>query len=135
MKEYSIQDSVMKLKCTATSSTCASRLKALADAHRWSVVDLLLDNPMTVADLLEKLGLEQSLLSHHLKILRQAGIVESRREGKMVRYRLSEAVSWIGPGRGLDLGCCRLEMTRAPEARTTKGAVVDLSAMQRPFKD
>jgi ArsR family transcriptional regulator, nickel/cobalt-responsive transcriptional repressor len=135
MKKYSIQDFVMKQTCTATSSSCASLLKALADAHRWSVVDLLLDNPMTVADLLGKLGLEQSLLSHHLKILRQAGIVESRREGKMVRYRLSEAVSWIGPGRGLDLGCCRLEMKRAPEARTTKGAVADLRAMQRPFKD
>jgi DNA-binding transcriptional ArsR family regulator len=135
MKKYSIQDFVMKLKCTATSSFCARRLKALADAHRWSVVDLLLDKPMTVADLLERLGLEQSLLSHHLKILRQAGIVESRREGKMVRYRLSEAVSWLGPGRGLDLGCCRLEMKRVPEARTTKSPVAGLRAKRLPFPD
>ena len=100
----------MKSKCTCSSSGCARRLKALADPHRWSVVDLLMDNPTTVAEMLEQLGLEQSLLSHHLRILRQEGIVESTREGKKVRYRLSEAVSWSGPGRGLDLGCCRLEI-------------------------
>ena len=93
----------MNLKGTGSSSACARRLKALADAYRWSVVDLLMDNPRTVAELLEQLGLEQSLLSHHLSILRREGIVESRREGKKVRYRLSEAVSWSGPGRGFDL--------------------------------
>ena len=108
----------MNLKGTGSNSACARRLKALADAYRWSVVDLLMDKPRTVAELLEQLGLEQSLLSHHLSILRREGIVESRREGKKVRYRLSEAVSWSGPGRGLDLGCCRLEMKRVSEART-----------------
>ena len=81
----------MKLKCAATSSPCASRLKALADEHRWSVVELLLDNPMTVADLLEQLGLEQSLLSHHL---RQSS----------VRPGLS---SPAGKGRWSDIDCPR----------------------------
>jgi DNA-binding transcriptional ArsR family regulator len=118
MKISSTQEFIVKRKDTGSSSTYARRLKALADPHRWSVIDLLMDNPKTVADLLEHLGLEQSLLSHHLRILRQAGIVESRREGKKVRYRLSEAVSWSGPGRGLDLGCCRLEMKQVPEERT-----------------
>jgi DNA-binding transcriptional ArsR family regulator len=113
----------MKLNGTMSSSACARRLKALADPHRWSVVDLLMDNPKTVGELLEHLELEQSLLSHHLKILRLAGIVESRREGKKVQYRLTEAVSWSGPGRGLDLGCCRLEMNKAPEARAAEGSV------------
>ena len=125
----------MKSKCTCSSSGCARRLKALADTHRWSVVDLLMDNPKTVAEMLEQLGLEQSLLSHHLRILRQEGIVESTREGKKVRYRLSEAVSWSGPGRGLDLGCCRLEMKRVPEARTTKGSVVGSRAKRQSSPD
>ena len=60
----------MEPECTGSSSANARRLKALADPHRWSVVDLLMDNPRTVAELLEQLGLEQSLLSHHLRILR-----------------------------------------------------------------
>jgi DNA-binding transcriptional ArsR family regulator len=125
----------VKLKCTGNSATYARRLKALADPHRWSVIDLLMDNPRTVAELLEHLGLEQSLLSHHLSILRREGIVESRREGKKVRYRLSEAVSWSGPGRGLDLGCCRLEMKQVSEAGTPKDSVGGLRAHRRPFPD
>lgn len=104
----------MKIDSTC-SSYCTRRLKALADVHRWSVIDILIDSPKTVGELLEQLGLEQSLLSHHLRILRREGFVESVREGKKVRYRLSEAVAWSGPGRGINLGCCRLEMNRALE--------------------
>ena len=55
------------------------------------------------------LNLEQSLLSHHLRVLRDAGIVNSQREGKAVLYSLSEAVaSGRGPGASINLGCCQL---------------------------
>ena len=54
-----------------------------------------------------ELGIEQSLLSHHLKHLREAGIVESTRDGKAVLYRLSPTMENQKDG-VVDLGCCQI---------------------------
>ncbi|MGA8570850.1 MAG: ArsR/SmtB family transcription factor [Desulfobaccales bacterium] len=99
-----------KCDCGYSFSFRARRLKALADACRLKVMELLLEGSKTVSEMLEKMDLEQSLLSYHLKILRQEGLIESIREGKSVRYRLADAAALQGPGRGINLGCCRLEM-------------------------
>ncbi len=99
-----------KCTCSYSFSFRARRLRALADACRLAVMDMLIEGSMTVSEMLEKIDLEQSLLSYHLKILRQEGLIESIREGKSVRYRLPEKVALQGPGRGINLGCCRLEM-------------------------
>jgi ArsR family transcriptional regulator len=87
-------------------AACALLLKVLADQTRLAVVRQLLDGPRYVGQLNESLRLDQSLLSHHLRILRGAGIVESRRDGKAVLYRL--AVRARRRGDAIDLGCCRL---------------------------
>lgn len=89
---------------------CAKRLKALADPSRWAIVMSLMHNPKMVAELLVELNIEQTLLSHHLKILRDEGFIESVREGKNVRCRLADNVQLSGEHSGIDLGCCRLEM-------------------------
>src|SRR5690242_9847202 len=89
---------------------CARRLKALADPSRWAIIMSLLNNPKMVAELLVELKIEQTLLSHHLKILRDEGFIESVREGKNVRCRLADNVQLPGEHSGIDLGCCRLEM-------------------------
>jgi len=86
----------------------ADRLKVLADETRLSVMRKLLDGPKHVGDINESLGLEPSLLSHHLKILREAGLVESKRDGKAVLYRLSPEVKAKPSGHGINLGCCLL---------------------------
>ena len=96
--------------CTYPMSFRVRRLRALADTCRLEVMEMLLEGSKTVSEMLEKIELEQSLLSYHLKILRQEGLIEAIREGKSVRYRLPDAVALSGPGRGLNLGCCRLEM-------------------------
>ena len=90
---------------------CSTRLKALADPTRLAVVRRLLEGgPGHVGELNQELELDQSLLSHHLKGLRAAGLVESERDGKAVRYRLADGVAQQGRGiEGLDLGCCKLE--------------------------
>ncbi|MEW6658760.1 MAG: metalloregulator ArsR/SmtB family transcription factor [Thermodesulfobacteriota bacterium] len=100
----------MEQKQTSSISFCVRRLKALADTHRWAVIDMLQDGSKTVGELIDRLGLEQSLLSHHLKILRDEGLIVSMREGKRVRYRLANGVALSSSGRGINLGCCRLEM-------------------------
>lgn len=87
---------------------CASRLKVLADETRLAVLRQLLAGPKHVGEMNEALGIDQSLLSHHLKVLREAGLVQSRRDGKAVLYRLDPSVERDSSGKAIDLGCCRL---------------------------
>jgi len=94
----------------SSDNYCAKRLKALADPSRWAIVMSLMHNTKMVAELLVELEIEQTLLSHHLKILRDEGFIESVREGKNVRCRLADNVQLSGEHSGIDLGCCRLEM-------------------------
>ncbi len=68
-------------------------LQALADVNRLRIVEALRDGERCVCELQEDLGLGQSLLSHHLRALREAGLVADRREGRWVHYALAmEAV-------------------------------------------
>ena len=57
---------------------------------------------------MEELGVEQSLLSHHLAILRDAGLVEATREGKTMIYQLPTAVTDSTAGKAINLGCCKI---------------------------
>jgi DNA-binding transcriptional ArsR family regulator len=56
--------------------------KALADVNRLRIVRRLAEGEASVADLIAHVGLSQPLVSHHLKRLRVAGLVESRRVGR-----------------------------------------------------
>lgn len=97
----------MRLKPSLPQSTCANRLKVLADANRLAVLELLMNGPKYVWELNADLQLEQSLLSHHLKILREEGFVESTRDGKAVLYQLAPRVR-SSSRKAINLGCCLL---------------------------
>jgi DNA-binding transcriptional ArsR family regulator len=56
--------------------------KALADVNRLRIVRRLADGPASVGDLIDHVGLSQPLVSHHLRRLREAGLVVSRRAGR-----------------------------------------------------
>jgi ArsR family transcriptional regulator len=88
--------------------SCAELLKALADDTRLAVVRALMKGERHAGDLLLDLDIEQSLLSHHLRLLRDAGIVESERDGKAMLYRLAPGVESRRRGDIIDLGCCQL---------------------------
>ena len=90
------------------ATDCSAFLKVLADQTRLSVVRLLIDQSLTVGELNETLGVEQTLLSHHLRVLRDAGIVEFRREGRSIRYSISDRVKSARQGAAVDLGCCQI---------------------------
>ncbi len=62
--------------------------KALADPVRLTVIEALAGGERCVCDLTAELGLAQSKLSFHLKLLKEAGLLESRQEGRWVYYRL-----------------------------------------------
>lgn len=89
-----------------TEVSCASLLKILADETRLAVVRRLMEGPMHVGEINDSLQLEQSLLSHHLKILRDAGLVNAQRDGKAVLYSLSPEFQGATKGEAINLGCC-----------------------------
>lgn len=87
---------------------CAEMLRVLADPTRLLVVRLLLAHPRRVGELNATLNIDQSLLSHHLRVMRDAGLVVGDRDGKAVRYRLAPHLAARRSGGGVDLGCCVL---------------------------
>lgn len=95
---------------TAKADDCASRLKVLADETRLAVLRELLGGSQRVGELATRLGTEQTLLSHHLKVLREAGLVATSRDGKAILYDLAAGVAArTSDGRAaIDIGCCKL---------------------------
>lgn len=69
----------------------AEIFKALGDVHRLNILKLLRDQEMCGCEIFNKIALSQPAISHHLKILRQANLVKSIKEGKMVFYRLDDS--------------------------------------------
>jgi len=109
MNNDSINRGVTHVDSTFSADFCSRRLKALADPTRWAVMAQLLAGAKTVEEINTTLGIDSTLLSHHLRILREEGLVAGIREGKYIRYRLSPEIE-TPDRRGIDLGCCRLEM-------------------------
>ena len=64
--------------------------KAIADDTRQQIMHLLCCKWLCVSDIVEKTGVTQPTVSHHLAILREAELVHVRREGKQVFYTLDQ---------------------------------------------
>jgi len=69
----------------------AEFFKALGDENRLKIVQMLAKKDMCVCEIMDELAVSQPAVSHHLKALKQVGIVEDRREGKWIFYSLSES--------------------------------------------
>jgi DNA-binding transcriptional ArsR family regulator len=76
------------LETDASRTRVAAIAKALADPKRLWVVEQLADGERSVGDLSRCIGCQVPNMSQHLAVLRSAGIVDSRREGSTVFYRL-----------------------------------------------
>lgn len=68
-------------------------LDALCDATRIKIVRALRDKPLAASDLAHVIGRNRSATSQHLRKLREIGAIVAKREGKIVRYELSNDVS------------------------------------------
>lgn len=64
--------------------------KAFCDENRLMILELLKTGEKCACKLLEDLNIGQSTLSHHMKILCDSGVVESRKDGKWTHYSISE---------------------------------------------
>lgn len=97
------------MKPKSDPPSCASKLKALSDPTRLAVLEALMTGPKNVGELMHDLDVEQSLLSHHLAILREHELVEATREGKTMIYQLRETTSDAPEaGNAINLGCCKI---------------------------
>ncbi|MGC9780091.1 MAG: winged helix-turn-helix transcriptional regulator [Candidatus Heimdallarchaeota archaeon] len=67
----------------------AKFFKALADPIRLKIIDFIADSEKCVCEIVEQLDIIQPLVSRHLRILRESGIVTDRRDGTKKRYKLS----------------------------------------------
>jgi predicted ArsR family transcriptional regulator len=94
------------------SKSCADQLKALSEPIRLRIVDILRHGEMTVGDIAEFLETELVTVSHHLKILKHAGLVDVKRDGRFMVYSLrSDLLQSAGRSKQfLNLGCCRIEV-------------------------
>jgi ArsR family transcriptional regulator len=72
---------------TATTAV----LKALAEPLRWRIVELLASEELCVCHLVEELDVPQPLVSHHLRVLRDLGLVSTERFRYWTYYRLEPA--------------------------------------------
>lgn len=78
----------MKRKSAQHYRARAAVAKAMGHPSRMLVLDALQHKEMCVCELTKLVGADQSTVSRHLATLKQAGLVEDRREGVMVFYRL-----------------------------------------------
>lgn len=74
----------------AARSRAAAIARALADPKRLCVVERLASGEQSVSDLSREVGCQVPNMSQHLAVLRSAGLVETRRDGNTVFYRLAD---------------------------------------------
>jgi ArsR family transcriptional regulator, arsenate/arsenite/antimonite-responsive transcriptional repressor len=75
----------MSVNVDASDLEC---LRALGEPLRWRIAGLLAGEELCVCHLVEELGVPQSLVSHHLRVLRDAGVVEAERFRYWTYYRI-----------------------------------------------
>ena len=78
------------MRFEASAEEAARLLRALANERRLMILCQLTEGERSVGQLLTPVGLSQSALSQHLAVLRQEGIVATRREAQTVWYRIAD---------------------------------------------
>lgn len=96
------------------ANKCSKALKAISDLKRVKILELLSKSEMCVTDIVKSMKVYQPIISHHLAILKNAGVIIDRRQGRRIIYslhpgvckKLSEFVDRV------DFGFCSVEFKR-----------------------
>jgi DNA-binding transcriptional ArsR family regulator len=86
----------------ARAATTTDAFNAVAEPHRRQILDVLAGGELSVTDLVDRLGLSQPLVSKHLRVLREVGLVRVRDAGRQRLYRLDAGplrsiADWLRP--------------------------------------
>jgi DNA-binding transcriptional ArsR family regulator len=84
----------------------STTLQVIAEPRRQAILDLLRGGERPVGELVEQLGISQPLVSKHLRVLKDAGLVQVRGDAQRRLYRirpepLAEVDAWLAPYRAL----------------------------------
>lgn len=90
------EDKLVSLEALEEATEC---LRALAHPHRLRMVQMLLESEHTVGVLAEACGIQSHMASEHLRMMKDRGLLASRREGRCTYYRVAE------PGLMSIMGC------------------------------
>ena len=94
--------------CCLAGDQARVLLKALADPIRLGLVEALAGGERCVCELTDQLGLAQSKLSFHLKVLKEAGLIAARQQGRWIYYQLRpEAISDLSQWLAQLQACCQ----------------------------
>lgn len=72
------------------SISCMEFCKALSDETRQSILKMLQGGEMSVGEIVEAFSISQPTISHHLNVLKNVGLVASRKQGKQVFYSINQ---------------------------------------------
>jgi len=91
---------------------CAMMLQAIAEPNRIRIIECLRTGSKNVTELAKELEVEIVNVSHHLGVLRTAGLVEDLKKGRFVEYSLHPKIFHNDANKAtfLDLGWCRVEI-------------------------
>lgn len=81
---------VIKILDEHIATHVAELFSAFGDTSRVRIIAALIENQLNVGKLAELIDISESAISHHLRHLRQMGIVVSKRDGKEVNYRIED---------------------------------------------
>ncbi len=96
---------------------CIAALKALAEETRLRILRLLFREQLSVNQISERLKVSQYNVSKHLRIMREAGLVETEKHGQQRLYAVAAQLksSVAKNDNVLDLGCCTFRFDRFPK--------------------
>lgn len=91
-------------------------MKALGEENRLRIVRMLLRKQCSVNELADSLGITQYNVSKHLRVLREAGLLEQEKQGQQRLYALgAEFTDHLAENNHmLDLGCCQFDFNKLP---------------------
>jgi DNA-binding transcriptional ArsR family regulator len=124
-KYLSLTDPFQSLivSCFLTTDTpmekfdCITAMKALGEENRLRIIRLLMKRQHSVNEIAEGLELTQYNVSKHLRVLREAGLIQHEKQGQQRLYALaSHLAEHLARNKYvLDLGCCQFDFTKLPK--------------------
>jgi DNA-binding transcriptional ArsR family regulator len=96
---------------------CIVALKALGEENRLRMLRLLFKEPLSVNEISERLNATQYNVSKHLRIMREAGLLETEKHGQQRLYTVAANLkSQVRANNNiLDLGCCTFRLDKLPK--------------------
>ena len=96
---------------------CITALKALGEENRLRILRMLLKKQRSVNEISEELGISQYNVSKHLRVLREADLLEHEKNGQQRLYALAaDFREHLSENKNvLDLGCCQFDFNKLPK--------------------